>query len=217
MDNATQEMDWSRFSLREIAERSQADKIKSRFEDWYEAYFARLRNEPIKILEIGVKNGGSIAMWERYFPKAEIFGVDIIENCKRFASKRTRIFIGDQGDPEFLRSVIRETGTPLDVIIDDGGHTMQQQCTSFEVLFEHVRPSGYYVVEDIHTSYREKQGGGDPGKPGTFLAMLKGMLDDIHYTTLRKRGCRDRFPVRAVHVYRRICFIVRDEDRPAAS
>ena len=33
----------------------------------YEKHFERFRNKPVKILEIGVLNGGSLPMWQKYF------------------------------------------------------------------------------------------------------------------------------------------------------
>jgi hypothetical protein len=41
---------------------------------------------------------------------------------------------------------------PLDLIIDDGGHTMRQQQTSFGFLFRHLKVGGIYIIEDLHTS-----------------------------------------------------------------
>lgn len=194
-------------SLREIAEKTGADKLNHKYESKYEAHLGPLRRDNVRLLEIGVKHGASLAMWEQYFPQAEIFGLDIDPACRQFETPRSTIFIGDQADPTSLRSMMARIGPPLDIIIDDGGHTMAQQRTSFEVLFEYVRPGGLYIVEDTHTSYREKNGGGEPGKPDTFIALLKGLLDDVHYRVLEKRGVRVRFPVSEVHVYPKICFI----------
>jgi hypothetical protein len=41
----------------------------------------------------------------------------------------------------------------FDIIIDDGGHTMNQQQTSFMTLLTLVRSGGLYVIEDLETSY----------------------------------------------------------------
>ena len=42
----------------------------------YERLFFPWKEEPIKIFEIGVAEGGSLKMWHAYFPQARIFGVD---------------------------------------------------------------------------------------------------------------------------------------------
>jgi hypothetical protein len=41
----------------------------------------------------------------------------------------------------------------FDIIIDDGGHTMNQQRISFMTLLSLVRSGGLYVIEDLETSY----------------------------------------------------------------
>jgi hypothetical protein len=47
--------------------------------------------------------------------------------------------------------VLREIGAP-DVVIDDGGHTANQQITAFEELYPALSENGLYFVEDTHTS-----------------------------------------------------------------
>ena len=48
----------------------------------YEKHFGPIRNKPIKILEIGILNGGSLEMWRYYFSEATIVGIDINPVCK---------------------------------------------------------------------------------------------------------------------------------------
>jgi hypothetical protein len=51
----------------------------------------------LRVLEIGVQNGGSLQMWRRYFgPAAKIFGIDIDPRCKGFEEDGCQIRIGDQ-------------------------------------------------------------------------------------------------------------------------
>src|SRR5437868_5521713 len=72
----------------------------------YDRHFSPLRGKDVNILEIGVFQGGSMAMWVDYFgPKAKIFGIDINPACKQLESDNVKIFIGSQDDRTFLRSV----------------------------------------------------------------------------------------------------------------
>jgi len=57
----------------------------------YERYFAPIRSERVKILEIGVLNGASLAVWEEYFPNGTIIGADINNAVRRFARPRVEI------------------------------------------------------------------------------------------------------------------------------
>ena len=118
----------------------------------YERHLARLRPANPTLLEIGVQGGGSLEMWRQYFGNsAPIYGMDIDPTVQRHEDIATKIFIGDQADPAFLGDVLAQTG-PLDLVIDDGGHTANQQITSFETIYPTLSETGIYLVEDTHTS-----------------------------------------------------------------
>jgi hypothetical protein len=117
----------------------------------YERFLIHWRYAPIKIFEIGIDKGGSLTMWEKYFPEARIFAIDI-ENKSSMERARVKTLVGDQSKREHLQKAIDVSGGDIDVLIDDGGHTMQQQQVSLGFLFKFVKPGGYYILEDIHTS-----------------------------------------------------------------
>jgi hypothetical protein len=52
---------------------------------------------------------------------------------------------------------------------------MEQQQVSFGYLFEHVKPGGYYVIEDLHTSLMDGYGV-DPDKKNTTLGMIENFV-----------------------------------------
>jgi hypothetical protein len=120
--------------------------------DIYDGFLSPIRRSNPVILEIGVQLGGSCEMWREYFgPAAHVFGIDINPEARQQEDIVTRVFIGDQQDRAFLRGVLREIGTP-DVVIDDGGHSANQQITAFEELYPALSDRGLYFVEDTHTS-----------------------------------------------------------------
>lgn len=146
----------------------------------YERHFSRFRDRPIRFVEIGVSQGGSLDIWAKYFcPDSEIVGLDIDPACKRFESSNIRIFIGDQSDRDFLSNVVSEIGE-FDIILDDGGHTMAQQIATFDVMFPALRLGGVYMCEDVHTSYQAPFGGG-LRKPGTFIEYMKAKIDELYF------------------------------------
>jgi beta-1,4-mannosyl-glycoprotein beta-1,4-N-acetylglucosaminyltransferase len=168
-------------SLREIGLACGTDKVcKHHYDRWYEQQFKSLRNRPLRLLEIGVDNGASLRMWEEYFPQAEIIGIDVDPRCKQFQSSRATIHIGDQCDRDFLRQVISSTGGNFDVIIDDGGHRMNQQRFVLRTLFSALRPGGWFVMEDVETSYYPDYGGGPVGQAGTTMDVLKQLVDGLN-------------------------------------
>lgn len=145
----------------------------------YDRHFARFRGGPVCLVEFGVSQGGSLQMWRDYFgPDAVLYGVDINPACKQFAEPGVHIEIGDQADRQFLRSLASRL-PPVDILIDDGGHTMRQQIHTFEELFPAVQPHGVYLVEDLHTSYWAEWSGGYPRR-GTFIEYSKSFVDRLH-------------------------------------
>ena len=154
------------------------DKWQHYFEV-YHRHFERFRNRQPVLLEIGVWHGGSLQMWKKYFGRgARIVGIDIDERCKAFAGDSVDIVIGDQADPA-LHAELRRRYPRVDIVIDDGGHRMEQQIVTFEQLFPHVQPNGVYLCEDLHTSYMPRYGGG-LRKDGTFIERAKSLVDSLH-------------------------------------
>jgi len=167
--------------LREYFEKNQGATIDKwlHYFDIYDRHFARFRDRPVTVVEIGVFLGGSLAMWRDYFgPAARIIGIDIDERCRDLAPPKTEIRIGSQTDRDFLRALKKELGT-IDVLIDDGGHHMDQQLITFDELFPAVSAEGIYLAEDIHTSYWPAYGGGLQ-RPGTFIEFAKTLIDHLH-------------------------------------
>lgn len=97
------------------------------------------------------------------------------------------IVVGDQGDPNVLQSFIAQHGNDFDIIIDDGGHTMQQQMISLQILWQAIRPGGMYFCEDLETSWRPFFGGNPVAAAGvgenTMLRMVLRMIEDMSYPT----------------------------------
>lgn len=187
----------------------------SHYFDIYDKYFSKYRGTDVVMLEIGVSHGGSLQMWKKYFgPKARIYGVDIDPRCKDLEEKNIRIFIGSQSDRKFLRS-LKEQLPPIDILLDDGGHTMNQQIVSYEELFDHLAPDGVYLCEDLHTSYRLSHGGGYKRK-GTFIEYSKRFIDYLNaYHSEQRLLKANTFTktVNAVHYYDSV-LVIEKADRP---
>lgn len=147
--------------------------------DIYHRHFAPYRNRKITVLEFGVFQGGSLRMWRDYFgAKARVIGVDIDPRCAVLAEKGIEVVIGDQADPVFLRELAQQIG-PVDVLIEDGGHRMDQQLTTFREMWPVITDGGVYLVEDLHTSYWAEYDGGYR-RPGTFIEHAKTLIDSLN-------------------------------------
>ena len=145
----------------------------------YDRHFSRFRGTAVNIVEFGVYQGGSLQMWKQYFGSdAKIFGIDINPHCKKLEEEQIEVIIGDQEDRTFLKSLKKKI-PEIDILIDDGGHTMRQQINTYEELFPHIDKNGVYLCEDLHTSYWPGLGGGYKRR-GTFIEYSKEFIDYIN-------------------------------------
>ena len=153
--------------------------------DIYDRHFSRFRGKNPNILEIGIGDGGSLLMWKNYFlDGVKVFGIDNRTECKELLKNNhfdgVNIEVGDQADKNFWAEFIKKS-PKFDIVIDDGGHKMDQQINSFTYLYENIADEGIYLVEDTHTSYfdnEEFEGG--LGKKGTFVEFAKNFIDSLH-------------------------------------
>jgi 23S rRNA U2552 (ribose-2'-O)-methylase RlmE/FtsJ len=177
--------------------------------DVYDRHFSKYKGQEITIVEIGVSQGGSLQMWRSYFgPKAKIWGIDIDPRCKLLEEQNTNIIIGSQEDENFLESINDITG-PIDILIDDGGHTQKQQITTFNILFDKIKDDGVYLCEDVHTSYWLSYGGGHNRK-GTFVEFAKKLIDKLNAYHSEENSLQvDSFTktARSIHYYDSIVVI----------
>ena len=129
-------------------------------------------------------------MWEKYFPKANIFGVDINEECLQYQSDRTKIFIGDQSDVSFLRNVKAKI-PKIDILIDDGSHRAKDQKITFDEMYYHVRKPGVYLIEDIEFNYMSDK---DKKSPDNFMTYMKEKVDEINVRRKMHRKVAMSYP-----------------------
>ncbi len=132
---------------------------------------------PRRMLEIGIKAGGSTLYWAERFAPERLIAIDLakdapylVDYLRRHAlTERVRPFFGvRQDDAETLRSILhREIGEArLDLIIDDASHAQWETRASTEALLPFLRPGGCYIIEDwAWAQHRAALG-------GKFQAML---------------------------------------------
>ena len=152
----------------------------------YESFFAPMRDRALRVLEIGVWEGQSLQTWAEFFPHALVVGADINPDTVRFAGGRVSVEVLDQSDAARLAEVAAAHG-PFDIVIDDGSHVWAHQILTLQVLLPHVVAGGFYVVEDIDTSYGAlgvQYGGGAKVSPARYLQAMSDYLVGDRYTDL---------------------------------
>jgi hypothetical protein len=176
---------WSEMADNPLFARFSANRAALVLDKWvhyfpiYTRHLERFRGLPVKVLEVGVYRGGGLDLWASYLgAEAKLVGLDIDEAAVRAVKGRFPVVLGDQADPDVLRKINDEYG-PFDVVIDDGGHTMEQQIVTIETLFPLLNDGGVFIVEDTHTSYWPAFGG-ELHDPGSFVEWTKPRIDDLH-------------------------------------
>jgi hypothetical protein len=163
------------------------------YTEHYQAHFQRFRHRRLNLLEIGVggfddprAGGKSMRMWKDFFPRAQIFGLDLYDKSG-LQEPRIRIFQGSQADPEFLTSVARQIGR-IDIIVDDGSHQNEHVLISFQTLFPLLAAGGFYAIEDLQTAYDPGFGGStEPDCQATSIAMCKQLVDSLNWKAIAGR------------------------------
>jgi hypothetical protein len=136
--------------------------------DIYHRHFAHFVGQKVDVLEIGIYSGGSLEMWRSYFgEKSHIYGVDIEKACKEYENDHVSVFIGDQADRAFWRT-FKTSVEGIDVLIDDGGHSAEQQQSTLEEMLPTLRPGGVYVCEDVHNRFN------------SFLDFATGLVRELN-------------------------------------
>jgi demethylmacrocin O-methyltransferase len=107
-----------------------------------------------RILEIGVYNFSSILMYKKYFKNPYIVAMDK-QDKSNYLDSSWRFVKGDQSNINDLKKCT-DGELLFDIVIDDGGHTMKQQQISFGYLLDFINPGGYYIIEDLHTSFHNQ-------------------------------------------------------------
>jgi len=175
----------SQKSLSSIAEYYKTDKKDHGYTNVYEKYFESLREQKLKILEIGIADGKSLLTWSDYFKNSTIIGIDIHKidiKEKKLDRDNIKIHQGSQSNKNFINEITSIYGN-FDIIIDDGSHLRKDVIKSFHLLFPHLNDEGLYIVEDMQTSYNHFFGGNpfDLKYSNSHMNFFKHLTDRLNY------------------------------------
>jgi SAM-dependent methyltransferase len=208
---------WRWATLGQLAKTARTDKGGPRhtfqglrYVDIYERYFQPLRRKHVRVLEIGVLDGKSLRLWKRYFPQAEIFGLDLDPACRRHEEDRIRIEVGSQADALVLDRLCQRAGGPFDIIIDDGSHVNRHIIASFAGLWDHVRPGGFYVIEDLEASYGDRPVHPRPKSNDPTEDLVNSRVDmDRFFERLLFDLDHQKGDVLAIHFWAHLCILMK--------
>jgi hypothetical protein len=113
----------------------------------YERYLRERRRRCFALLEIGILKGASLRMWNAYFPRASVIGLDVDPRAPSHAPEFP-VYVGSQDDRELLNRIADEH-PDLEVIVDDASHINPLTFASFDALFPRLTSGGLYIIEDL--------------------------------------------------------------------
>ena len=167
--------------------------------DAYHWHFDRFRETELNLLEIGVYSGGSLTMWREYFgERCFVHGIDLEPACKSYETENVRIYIGDQESREFWAK-FRDMVPEIQILIDDGGHTPEQQMVTLEEMLPYMPYGSIYVCEDIH------------GLANEFMAFAVGLVNQLNATAwiddCNVTSSRTQQAIHSIHFYPFLCIV----------
>ena len=186
----------------------------SNYFDIYDEVFEKYKDKKITLVEIGVTNGGSLMMWREYFgDNANIIGIDFNPSAKKWEDYGFKIYIGDQSDPSFWNNVFSQVGK-IDILVDDGGHTNQQQIMTFDSCYKNIKDDGIIFFEDTHCSYLKEFG--NPSKY-SFINFCYNLVDGMNKKTIDKKISSYLANIYKIQFYQSIVVFFFDKNKAQAS
>lgn len=123
-------------------------KNKSTMDTYYDIF---TRFFPSSIFEIGVREGGSLVLWNEIFPQANVVGIDIDMSLisESAGNYGINVFHCDSTNVEHVTMIIEvELGGEVNMIVDDGSHTLENIVHNLKNYWKFVSFGGIYVIED---------------------------------------------------------------------
>lgn len=137
--------------------------------------------------------GVSLRSWQTVFDgRSIIYGVSWPETeaVKVQLGPNVHVLYRDQSDCAHLDEIEATAGAePLDLVIDDGSHEPSHMLKTLVKLFARVAPGGFYVIEDVETSYWDKPGANvygyalhdvGVGRPGSIISALRLLVEVVN-------------------------------------
>jgi hypothetical protein len=164
--------------------RAHHGKVSDRWSSYlaqYDRFLHAWRDKDVRLLEIGIQNGGSLEIWGRYFRNAtRLVGCDVDPLCAnlRYEDPRIAVVVADASSDEGFRQV-QAKAEAFDIVIDDGSHRSSHIVQAFARYFPLVADGGMFIAEDLHCSYWKEFEGG-LAYPFSSIAFFKLLVDVVN-------------------------------------
>lgn len=156
--------------------RKDAKGQKQNGHDYGELYAGLFNPADVKdLLEIGVQFGHSLRCWKELYPNARLVGID----KEKVQVDGADVYIFDVANPTALKNFAANAGQ-FDLIIDDGSHRNDHIQLAFAQLWPLLRPGGWYVIEDYHTSFAKWRSAYHNARFKSTQDWLRALVNTLH-------------------------------------
>ncbi len=121
---------------------------KHHYTPFYYKLFKDRQQSVKKVVEMGAGEGAGLFMWRGFFPNAMIYSGEI-EDTRLFETGRVKVIKCDQFVKEDLVKLIKETGSDIDLFVDDGSHIPEHQIFTCVTLMPLLDKGVIYIIEDV--------------------------------------------------------------------
>lgn len=106
------------------------------------------------VLEVGIFEGGSIKMWNDFFPNATVHGLDMIHinNVWEGIRNNEKIVLHtsiDAYDSNFVKTNFLDRNIRFDFMLDDGSHQLEDMKKFIKLYSEIMTEDGILIIEDV--------------------------------------------------------------------
>jgi len=142
-------------TLQEIFEKNGTDKAsKHKYHEIYEPLFKSNKNKKINFLEVGIWKGHGMQAMLDYFPKAQVYGLDIFsrmtpDEVPVLKDPRAHWAKADTTKSQTASVLATEFNVKYDYILDDGAHHPEANMLTFRYCSPFLKKGGVYIIEDV--------------------------------------------------------------------
>jgi hypothetical protein len=128
---------------------------KSYYEKFYPKIISHLGDIGL-ILEVGVRGGASMFLWQKLLPKALVIGCDLEDIGTEFGPKAEYVTLKNstfvKGNA-YSKEIADNMSLGIDLAIDDGSHFLEDQLKFVELYLPKLSDKGILVIEDVQRAY----------------------------------------------------------------
>ena len=141
-------------NLEQLADHTRTDKnTVHSYLPLYQNLLISRKESAKNVLEIGIWNGGSIKLWNDFFPNATVYGLDILSPNKVWDgiknNDKIKLYTSTDAyntyffNNEFLNKI------KFDFMLDDGPHTLESMKQFIKLYSQVMTDDGILIIEDV--------------------------------------------------------------------